>query len=179
MQNYIRLYITLLLLFACFVGYQCIQMMKTFQKTQSTQPLTRMNDAQWYLEKQFASTPSTGTGVVNGDVNSQENCLKLHNEVRSRQGRPPLASGTADEIACANRVAQANYQAGVHKNLCQMAQNECPRFGSLKQCLDAYEKEGPAPGLSHYNNIKNANSSVSCGVYNIGGGSYYYSHQYK
>ncbi len=121
-----------------------------------------------------------------GDANSQENCLKLHNEVRARQGMPPLVSGTADEIACANRVAQANFLAKkAHSQTCMGSQNECPAtapgsgFKSLEQCLAAYEKEGPSPGLSHYNNIKNAKTSVACGVYPVGSGTFYYSHQYK
>lgn len=124
------------------------------------------------------SITPTSTGVV---ITNSSDCLALHNAVRSRQGMPPLVNGTADEIACANRVAQANYAAGKpHTNMCGSAQNECPSFASLKQCIDAYEKEGPSPGLSHYNNIKNARKSVACGEYAIPGKNLtYYSHQYK
>ncbi len=111
---------------------------------------------------------------------SQAACLALHNSYRAKMGLGPLVSGTADQIACANKVAQQNYLSGKpHTNTCKgSSQNECPHFSSLEQCLQAYFAEGAAPGLSHYNNIKNARTSVSCGVYNEPGGKYYYSHQY-
>lgn len=115
----------------------------------------------------------------------QTKCLRIMNDMRKKQGRPPLKMATPDEIKCAYRVAKANSAAGVpHTNVCGMAQCECPGFSNaggegLQRCIDAYFQEGPTSGLSHYNLVRDAQVSVACGWFKQPDGTFYYSHQLK
>lgn len=107
-------------------------------------------------------------------------CLKLINDFRAQQGQPPLTYNSAGE-QCANDGAKMDAAQGVHRSMgtCPgvMGQCECPGFGSLKQCIDAYVREGPGGG--HYEILRNPNhGSVSCGKYAMGNGRYFYTHNF-
>lgn len=127
--------------------------------------------------KYITTTSDCASSSIND--NFQKNCLDEHNRVRRLMGLSDLISGTPEQIECAFKNAEENSMYNVpHTSTCNAAQNECPHFSNMRQCLDAYYSEGPAPGLSHYNNIKYATLSVSCGYKDEGNGLYWYTHNY-
>ena len=60
------------------------------------------------------STTDSGSGDDSTDLNSQEHCLYLFNEMRKSQNLPLFESATQEQIDCADKAAAYDAQAGYH-----------------------------------------------------------------
>jgi len=121
------------------------------------------------------------------DLDSQEHCLYLFNQLRKSQNLPLFESATDKQIACADKAAaydaSAGYHASFYGRICpgNFAQVECmknvgidlPNFrpeDPLYNCIEAYIAEYtlgkyPQEGLGHWKIITDPKfRSVACGT---------------
>lgn len=120
-----------------------------------------------------SSAPQTAATV-------EEQCFEIINKYRAKTGLPPLARWTNNE-SCSDTESQQDSQSGqAHGSFTQcgeMAQNECPGYPSsaeqnLPECLADMYAEGPGGG--HYDNMTSTQyTMVSCGVFEVGDGTFW------
>lgn len=121
-----------------------------------------------------------GTTALNNKAGmSSCDCLNIINTFRAQQGRSALTYNAAKE-PCVNQEAQNDNSQGYHATFgaCQeRGQCECNGYSSLQQCMQAYISEGPGGG--HYEILKDARyTSVACGIFDKGGGRYFFTHSF-
>lgn len=136
-----------------------------------------------------------GKGKDSKDLDSQEHCLYLFNELRSSQNLPLFQSAPQSEIECANRAAVYDASAGYHASfgirMCPASsQCECKKTvgmgipGSvpgdpLQNCINAYIAEYtqglyPQENLGHWKIITGNYKYVACGTNGDG----FYTHNF-
>lgn len=127
------------------------------------------------------TTPTTGGGGGGGGGGGD--CLAIFNKYRAMEGKPPLQAATAEQIACANRVAANNAVQGYHAQTCGGAQCECMNGvrgpngeTGLEGCVAAYydEKRTGAQNMGHFLIMSGNYKTLACGTDGKG----FYSHQF-
>lgn len=110
----------------------------------------------------------------------QQQCFEIVNKYRAMRGLPALMRWTAKE-ACSDQESMSDSRTGqahgAFGSCGEMAQNECPGYPgpvqqNLPECLADMWAEGPGGG--HYDNMTSTEyTMVSCGVHEVGDGSFY------
>lgn len=150
-----------------------------------------------------STTDDVESGDDSTDLNSQEHCLYLFNEMRKSQNLPLFESATQEQIDCANKAAaydaQAGYHASFYNQMCNLggeggspaSQCECMKNvglydlpnadpnDPLKNCINAYIAEYtlglyPQENLGHWKIITGNFKYVACGT----DGNGFYTHNF-
>lgn len=110
----------------------------------------------------------------------EQQCYEIINKYRATKGLPALARWTNNE-SCSDGQSRSDSQSGAAHGAfgsCnEMAQNECPGYPSsaeqnLPECLADMFAEGPGGG--HYENMTSTEyTMVSCGVFEVGDGTFW------
>jgi hypothetical protein len=154
---------------------------------------------------QDASLPDTGPTGPAGDTGSdgaatdgsgdggdplaaaRAQCVQIINQDRASltPPSPPLTEGTAEEAACVDGQAEADFTANTPHSAfgtCnEFAQDECPDWPGppssiMTHCLAQMWAEGPPPAGqdNHWLNMSNAKyTKVACGFYQTPSGSWW------
>ncbi len=143
------------------------------------------------------TTPTDSTDTTDSaDLDSQEHCLKLFNDVRKSQNLPLFESATQSQITCADQAAvydaQHGYHASFYQGMCSpRSQCECMKNvglgieGSvpgdpLQNCVAAYVAEYqyglyPQENLGHWKIITDPQyKKIACGTDHNG----FYTHNF-
>ena len=135
------------------------------------------------------------TPTDSADLDSQEHCLKLFNDVRKSQNLPLFESASQSQITCADQAAvydaQHGYHASFYQGMCSpRSQCECMKNvglgieGSvpgdpLQNCVNAYVAEYtqnmyPQENMGHWKIITGDFQILSCGTDHNG----FYTHNF-
>lgn len=144
---------------AGILGGQTVTVTVTETQTQ-TETETEMGCEETSVDEETTTDvveEETDDGKDSDDLNSQEHCLYLFNEMRKSQNLPLFESATDEQIACADKAAAYDAQAGYHASfgkMCTEAVSQCeclPTVGfglqgsvpgdPLQNCINAYIAE--------------------------------------
>lgn len=139
---------------------------------------------------------SKGKDKDSKDLDSQEHCLYLFNQLRKSQNLPLLKSAPQSEIDCANKAAvydaSAGYHASIGIRMCPAASSQCEcqktvgmgipgsvAGDPLQNCINAYIAEYtqglyPQENLGHWKIITGNYNYVACGT----DGNGFYTHNF-
>lgn len=160
--------------------------------TSTDEPIVT-DDSVSTTDGESVSTTDGGSGDDSADLNSQEHCLYLFNEMRKSQNLPLFESATQEQIDCADNAAaydaQAGYHASFYNQMCNLGgqggspASQCACMKNvglydlpnadpndpLKNCINAYIAEYtlgfyPQENLGHWKIITGNFRSVACGT---------------
>lgn len=125
-------------------------------------------------------TTTNESGSSGNDSDFQTKCLQLVNDFRAKMGVKSLKSRPS-KVNCSNKEAHYNFNANKFHykfGMCQEdGQCECKGFNTMDKCINAYISEGPGGG--HYELLRSTEfTHLTCGMYKIPNGGYYYTHNF-